>query len=87
MCTPRLHHTFGGQPDISPWIAWASESVTGRCVWCERDQNIDDLRRAMRLSHVFRGGIFNPIIPIGRSEASGMISLPFLILSIARIIK
>lgn len=44
-----------------------------RLGWCVRDQNLDDLRRAMRLSHVFRGGIFNPIIAIGRSEASGMI--------------
>jgi len=27
----------------------------------------------MRLSHIFRGGIFNPIIPVGRSEASHLI--------------
>lgn len=44
-----------------------------RLGWCVRDQNLEDLRRAIRLSHILRGGIFNPIIPIGRSEASGMI--------------
>lgn len=44
-----------------------------RVGWCVRDQNMDDLRRAIRFSHVLRGGIFNPIVPIDRSEASGMI--------------
>ena len=44
-----------------------------RIGWCVRDQNMDDLRRAIRFSHVLRGGIFNPIVPIDRSEASGMI--------------
>jgi hypothetical protein len=44
-----------------------------RIGWCVRDQNLDDLRRAIRLSHVFRGGIFNPIIPVGRDEAPEMI--------------
>jgi hypothetical protein len=44
-----------------------------RLGWCVRDQNFDDLRRAMRLSHVFRGGIFNPIVPIGRREALDII--------------
>jgi hypothetical protein len=44
-----------------------------RIGWCIRDGNFDDLRRAMRLSHVFRGGIFNPIIPIGAAHAAGTI--------------
>lgn len=44
-----------------------------RLGWCVRDQNMEDLRRAIRLSNVLWGGIFNPIIPIERSEASGMI--------------
>jgi hypothetical protein len=44
-----------------------------RLGWCVRDQNVEDLRRAIRFSHTLRGGIFNPIIPIGQSEASNMI--------------
>ena len=44
-----------------------------RLGWCVRDQNLDDLRRAIRFSHVFCGGIFNPIIPIGRNEGSVLI--------------
>lgn len=44
-----------------------------RLGWCVRDQNLDDLRRAIRFSNVLRGGIFNPILPIGRGEPAGMI--------------
>lgn len=44
-----------------------------RLGWCVRDQSLDDLRRAIRFSNVFRGGIFNPIVPIGRSDAPEMI--------------
>ena len=44
-----------------------------RIAWCIRDQNFDDLRRAIRLTHGFRGGMFNPIVPVDTVQASEMI--------------
>ncbi len=32
--------------------------------WCVRNNNWDDLRRAVRLSHTLWGGRFNPVIPV-----------------------
>lgn len=40
-----------------------------RIGWCVRNGNWDDLRAALRLSHVFWGGKFNPIIPVGIASA------------------
>jgi hypothetical protein len=36
-----------------------------RIGWCVRNNNWDDLRRAIRLSHTLWGGRFNPLIPVG----------------------
>ncbi len=40
-----------------------------RIGWCVRPGNWDDLRVALRLSHIFWGGKFNPIIPVGLTAA------------------
>jgi hypothetical protein len=45
-----------------------------RLGWCVRDQNLDDLRRAIRYSHAFIGGIFNPIIPVNRSDSKEFVA-------------
>lgn len=45
-----------------------------RLGWCVRDQNLDDLRRAIRYSHAFVGGIFNPILPVGHSDAKSFVA-------------
>ena len=44
-----------------------------RMGWCVRDQNLDDLRRAIRYSHAFVGGIFNPIIPVDHKDSTELI--------------
>lgn len=45
-----------------------------RLGWCVRDQNLDDLRRAIRYSHAFVGGIFNPIIPVDHKDSKEFIA-------------
>jgi len=40
-----------------------------RIGWCVRHGNWDDLRTALRLTHIFWGGKFNPIIPVGTATA------------------
>jgi hypothetical protein len=40
-----------------------------RIGWCVRHGNWDDLRAALRLTHIFWGGKFNPIIPVGAASA------------------
>ena len=40
-----------------------------RLGWCVRENNWDDLRRAIRLTTTLWGGRFNPIIPVGRNGA------------------
>ena len=45
-----------------------------RIGWCVRHQNWDDLRAALRLTHIFWGGKFNPIIPVGTTSAKHLIS-------------
>jgi hypothetical protein len=45
-----------------------------RLGWCVRDQNLEDLRSAIRYSHAFVGGIFNPIIPVDHSESKEFIA-------------
>lgn len=44
-----------------------------RIGWCVRNNNWDDLRRALFLTHVFWGGRFNPIIPIGDRSADELV--------------
>jgi hypothetical protein len=36
-----------------------------RIGWCVRPGNLDDLRRAWRLTHTLWGGRYNPVIPVG----------------------
>ena len=36
-----------------------------RIGWCVREVDLDDLRRAWRLTHTLWGGKFNPLIPVG----------------------
>jgi hypothetical protein len=38
-----------------------------RIGWCVRDGNWEDLRSALRLTQIFWGGAFNPVIPVGAS--------------------
>jgi hypothetical protein len=44
-----------------------------RIGWCVEQGNWDDLRTALRLTHVFWGGKFNPIIPVGASRAEELV--------------
>ena len=46
-----------------------------RLGWCVRDNNWDDLRRAIRLTHTLWGGCFNPIIPVENVSAEDLIKL------------
>jgi hypothetical protein len=39
-----------------------------RIGFCVQKGNIDELRRALQLTHAFWGGRFNPVIPVGTSE-------------------
>src|SRR5712692_6883299 len=39
-----------------------------RLGFCVQKGNMDELRRALQLSHAFWGGRFNPVIPVGASE-------------------
>jgi len=39
-----------------------------RIGWCVQDGNVEDLRKALRLTHTLWGGRFNPIIPLGDFE-------------------
>ena len=36
--------------------------------WCVRDNNLDDYKKALRLTHTLWGGRYNPIIPIENFE-------------------
>ena len=44
-----------------------------RIGWCVRHGNWDDLRAALRLTHIFWGGKFNPVIPIGNPSSERLI--------------
>ncbi len=39
-----------------------------RIGWCIKQGDFDELRKALRLTHAFWGGRFNPIIPLGDPE-------------------
>ena len=39
-----------------------------RLGFCVQKGNMDELRRALHLTHAFWGGRFNPVIPVGTSE-------------------
>lgn len=41
--------------------------------WCIEDGNLDQLRRALRLTHTLWGGTFNPIIPVGTADAGDLV--------------
>ncbi len=41
-----------------------------RIGWCIRSGNFDDLRKALRWTHIFWGGRYNPIIPIGEDTST-----------------
>jgi hypothetical protein len=44
-----------------------------RIGWCVRSGNWDDLRHALRLTHIFWGGKFNPVIPVGDPSAMQLV--------------
>jgi hypothetical protein len=44
-----------------------------RIGWCVRHGNWDDLRTALRVTHIFWGGKFNPIIPVGTTTAKQLV--------------
>src|SRR5579863_9529088 len=44
-----------------------------RIGWCVEQGNWDDLRTALRLTHIFWGGKFNPIIPVGAATAKHLV--------------
>ena len=39
-----------------------------RIGWCVKEGDIEEYRKALRLTHTFWGGRFNPIIPLGDPE-------------------
>jgi hypothetical protein len=39
-----------------------------RVGWCVKEGNLDEFRKALRLTHTFWGGRYNPIIPLGDPE-------------------
>jgi hypothetical protein len=41
-----------------------------RLGWCVRDNNWEDLRRAVRLTRTLWGGRYNPVIPVGNLDLS-----------------
>jgi hypothetical protein len=43
--------------------------------WCVRDGNLDDLRAALRTTHIFWGGRYNPLIPVGSGLAEQLVKL------------
>src|SRR5437667_7328076 len=45
-----------------------------RLGFCVQKGNMDELRRAMQLTHAFWGGRFNPVIPVGTSEEDGRLA-------------
>lgn len=41
-----------------------------RIGWCVRDNNLEDYKKALRLTHTLWGGRYNPIIPIANFDAA-----------------
>ena len=39
-----------------------------RIGWCVKEGNLEEFRKALRLSHTLWGGRFNPVIPLGDPE-------------------
>lgn len=39
-----------------------------RIGWCVRENNFDDYKKALRLTHTLWGGRFNPLIPVGNTK-------------------
>jgi hypothetical protein len=44
-----------------------------RIGWCIRNHNLDDFRRALRLTHALWGGKYNPVIPVGAASADDLV--------------
>jgi hypothetical protein len=44
-----------------------------RIGWCVEDGNLNEFRRAARLTHTLSGGKFNPIIPVGSNAARALV--------------
>jgi hypothetical protein len=42
-----------------------------RIGWCVRKGNIEDVRRALRLTYTLWGGRYNPLIPVGDRDEHG----------------
>ena len=48
-----------------------------RIGWCIEADSLDDFTKAVKLSHVFWGGRFNPIIPCANREMAKALILAF----------
>jgi hypothetical protein len=48
-----------------------------RIGWCVREGDFEELRKALRLTHTFWGGRFNPIIPLGDPELTRLLIRTF----------
>ena len=44
-----------------------------RIGWCVREDNLDDVRRVMRLTHTLWGGRYNPVIPVNNRELANQL--------------
>ena len=44
-----------------------------RVGWCVRHGSLDDLRKALRLTHTLWGGHYNPVIPVGDRAFAGQL--------------
>lgn len=45
--------------------------------WCVQENNLEEFRKALRLTHTLWGGRFNPIIPLGDLELARMLVRTF----------
>src|SRR5205809_4174670 len=45
--------------------------------WCVQENNLEEYRKALRLTHTLWGGRFNPIIPLGDPELARMLVKTF----------
>jgi|SRR5271157_697183 len=54
----------------SRWAQLICEFVTARSglAWCVQENNLEEYRKALRVTHTLWGGQFNPVIPLGDAE-------------------
>ena len=48
-----------------------------RIAWCVKEGDLEEFRRALRLTHTLWGGRFNPIVPLGHPELTRLLIKTF----------